>query len=92
MFNSSKWDSDFYVLTEIGILSFKDDNFLNPLMLYPLGQIKIEVMQGKKVGGKDFVFKLFVGNEQEHILAVPDKVQYEKWVKALKTMIDKAKN
>jgi len=92
MFGSAKWDSDFYVLTNIGVLVFKDDNFLNPLTLYPLAMIKIEQMLGKKIGGKEHIFKLFVGGDQEHILAATDKVQYDKWIKALKTLIDKAKN
>jgi len=63
MFGSAKWDSDFYVLTNIGVLVFKDDNFLNPLTLYPLAMIKIEQMLGKKIGGKEHIFKLFVGGD-----------------------------
>jgi hypothetical protein len=63
MFGSAKWESDFYVLTNIGVLVFKDDNFLNPLTLYPLALIKIEPMIGKKIGGKDNIFKLSVGND-----------------------------
>lgn len=63
MFGSNKWDYDFYVLTNIGVLVFKDDNFLNPLTLWPLAMIKLEPMTGKKVGGKDFLFKISVGAE-----------------------------
>ena len=37
MFGDSNWESHFYVLTNVGILVFEEDNFMNPTRLIPLG-------------------------------------------------------
>jgi len=36
------WESHFLVLTNVGILVFIGDNFLNPSRLIPLGKLKVE--------------------------------------------------
>ena len=39
MFSDSNWESHFYVLTNVGILVFEEDNFMNPTRLIPLGSL-----------------------------------------------------
>jgi len=75
------WQASFYVLTNVGLLVFESDNFLNPTKLIPLAQIAIEPFK-KKVGSKQYVFKFKVGPE-ENLLAAPDKTAYDGWMAAL---------
>jgi hypothetical protein len=42
LFSGDVWESFFLVLTNVGILVFAGDNFLNPQRLIPLGKIKVE--------------------------------------------------
>ena len=44
----------------------------------------------KKTGKKDFVFKLTVGPDVEHVLAAPDEKSYHDWMSSLKKLIHKA--
>lgn len=66
------WESQFYVLTNVGILVFKDDNFLNPLRLIPLGKLTMAPV-GCKISNRDFLFKLIIEGSEELILGAPDK-------------------
>ena len=67
------WESQFYVLTNVGILVFSDDNFKNPLKLIPLDKLSM-VPLGRKISNRDYLFKLTIlGGKEEMILGAPDK-------------------
>lgn len=51
LLDQDDWEASFYVLTNVGLLVFESDNFLNPTKLIPLSQISIEPFK-KKVGSK----------------------------------------
>jgi hypothetical protein len=72
------WEPNFYVLTNVGLLVFKDDNFINPLKLIPLVNLSI-VLATNKVSNRDFVFKLKTASGEEMLLAAPDKNQFDQW-------------
>lgn len=36
LMNEETWERNFYVLTNVGLLVFKDENFVNPLKLIQL--------------------------------------------------------
>ena len=42
MFSEDNWESGFYVLTNVGILVFEEENFSNPTRLIPLGSLQVE--------------------------------------------------
>ena len=42
LFSDENWESSFYVLTNVGILVFEEENFGNPTRLIPLGKLKVE--------------------------------------------------
>jgi hypothetical protein len=91
MMNENVWESHFYVLTNVGILVFKEDNFMNPTRLIPLGKLGVAKV-GRKVAGRDYLFKLLISNGQEEImLGAPDQEQYEQWTSALTNLIDTAR-
>jgi len=52
------------VLTNVGLLVFKEDNFVNPLKLVPLVDLKI-VQLDRKVYNRDFIFGLSTGASDE---------------------------
>jgi hypothetical protein len=89
MFGSADWESHFFVLTNVGILVFAGDNFLNPLRLIALNVLKVEA--AKKDGKRDFVMKLILNEEETWILAAPDRIAYDKWLKAIKDILEQAK-
>lgn len=66
------WKPDFYVLTNVGLLVFKDENFINPLKLIPLVNLNLMPV-ANKVSNRDFLFKLTTGSGEEMLLAAPDK-------------------
>jgi len=39
MFDDDSWESSFYVLTNVGILVFEEDNFSIPTRLIALGKL-----------------------------------------------------
>ena len=73
LLNQDNWESNFYVLTNVGILVFEEDNFMNPTRLIPLGKLGIEKMTKKAAGGKAYAFKLSVGENEDLILRAPDR-------------------
>ena len=77
-------------MTNVGILVFEEDNFMNPTRLIPLGQLKMEQI-AQKVSGKPFSFKLSIGDSEELMLRAPDRPQFDMWIGALKELIEKAK-
>ena len=72
------WEPNFYVLTNVGLLVFKDENFINPLKLIPLVNLRI-VPVTNKVNNRDFLFKLRTVSGEEMLLAAPDKNQFDQW-------------
>ena len=42
LLNQDNWESNFYVLTNVGILVFEEDNFMNPTRLIPLGSLGLQ--------------------------------------------------
>jgi len=76
------------VLTNVGLLVFNDDNFVNPLRLIPLTSLTM-VPQGSGQFNRDNVFKLtMTSTNEEFILAAPNKEQFDKWIKALTQTIN----
>ena len=59
MFSEENWESSFYVLTNVGILVFEEENFSNPTRLIPLGSLAVEPVS-QKTAGKPFAFKLTI--------------------------------
>jgi hypothetical protein len=72
------WEPNFYVLTNVGLLVFKDENFINPLKLIPLLNLSMMPVT-KKVINRDFLFKLRTASGEEMLLAAPDKNQFDQW-------------
>ena len=86
--SSDTWESAFYVLTNVGLLVFNDDNFVNPLRLIPLTSLTM-VPLGSGQFSRDNVFKLtMTSTNEEFILAAPNKEQFDKWIKALTQTIN----
>lgn len=83
MFAGDLWESLFFVLTNVGLLIFESDNYLNPSRLVPLQNLKIEKMTKKQLKTKDYGFKLTVGPEEIWTLATSDKISSEKWIDAI---------
>jgi len=78
LINDDLWEPNFYVLTNVGLLVFKDENFINPLKLIPLVNLSM-IPVTKKVSNRDFLFKLRTASGEEMLLAAPDKNQFDKW-------------
>ena len=55
MFADDAWESSFYVLTNVGILVFEEENFSNPTRLIPLGKLAVTPV-AQKTAGKPFAF------------------------------------
>ena len=55
MFSDDAWESSFYVLTNVGILVFEEENFSNPTRLIPLGKLAVTPV-AQKTAGKPFAF------------------------------------
>ncbi len=87
MFSSDLWESLFFVLTNVGILVFADDNFLNPTRLIPLGKLKVSRV-AKKFGKREHVFKLSLNEEEIWTLAAADRGTLDLWVQAISETID----
>jgi hypothetical protein len=85
MFSGDVWESHFFVLTNVGILVFAGDNFLNPMRLVALNTLQIEA--AKKEGKKDFVLKLVLNEDETWTLAAPDRLAYDKWMKSIKDIL-----
>ena len=47
MFSDDNWESHFYVLTNVGILVFEEENFSNPTRLIPLGKLSVAPVSQK---------------------------------------------
>lgn len=86
MFSEDNWESGFYVLTNVGILVFEEENFSNPTRLIPLGQLEVEPV-AQKVAGKPFVFKLTIGEEESMMLNAPDRPTFDNWMGQLRELI-----
>ena len=63
MFSEDNWETGFYVLTNVGILVFEEENFSNPTRLIPLGALQVEPIAQKKAG-RPFVFQLTIGADE----------------------------
>ena len=50
LLNQDNWESNFYVLTNVGILVFEEDNFMNPTRLIPLGSLGLQKLSKKAAG------------------------------------------
>ena len=72
MFDDDNWDSSFYVLTNVGILVFEEDNFSNPTRLIALGRLAVEPV-AQKTAGKPFAFRLTIDDDEEIMLRAPDR-------------------
>ena len=73
MFSEENWESNFYVLTNVGILVFEEENFSNPTRLIPLGKLSVAPVS-QKTAGKPFAFKLVIDEtEEEILLRAPDR-------------------
>ena len=90
MFDDDNWDSAFYVLTNVGILVFEEDNFSNPSRLIALSKLTVEPISQKNAG-KPFAFKITVDEEEEMMLRAPDKPQFESWIGGLRRLISEVK-
>jgi hypothetical protein len=58
----------------------------------PLKQIRLEMQPGKRIGKRENIFTIFVGDREEHILSAPNRPEFEKWTNILKEFIKKAKS
>ena len=72
MFSDDNWDSSFYVLTNVGILVFEEENFSNPTRLIPLGKLNVAPL-AQKTAGKPFAFNLTIDKDEEMTLRAPDR-------------------
>lgn len=72
MFSDDSWTSSFYVLTNVGILVFEEENFSNPTRLIALGKLNVAPV-AQKIAGKPFAFSLKVGDDEEMMLRAPDR-------------------
>ena len=86
MFADDAWESSFYVLTNVGILVFEEENFSNPTRLIPLGKLAVTPV-AQKVAGKPFAFKFLIDEEEEILLRTTDRPQFDMWIKALRELI-----
>jgi len=90
VFSEDNWESHFYVLTNVGILVFEEENFSNPTRLIPLGKLGV-VPLAQKTAGKPFAFKLTVSDEEEITMRAPDRQQFDLWINALRELITQVK-
>ena len=60
-------------MTNVGILVFEEDNFMNPSRLIPLGSLGLEKLTKKATGGKAFGFRLSIGEDEVLTLRAPDQ-------------------
>ena len=90
MFSDDNWESSFYVLTNVGILVFEEENFSNPTRLIPLGSLNVQPISQQKAG-KPFAFNLKIGEEEEILLRAPDRPQFDVWIKSLRELIEKVR-
>lgn len=90
MFSEENWESSFYVLTNVGILVFEEENFSNPTRLIALSSLEVEPVSQKNAG-KPFAFKLTVSEEEEIVLRARDRQQFDIWIKALRDLIMQVK-
>ena len=65
------WDSNFFILSNLGMLIFESENLFNPTKLIPLGQLSLKA-HGHQIDNKNHVMTLSYGSE-ELFLAAPDK-------------------
>jgi len=72
MFSDDNWESSFYVLTNVGILVFEEENFSNPTRLIPLSKLGV-APESQKKAGKPFAFNLKIGEEEEILMRAPDR-------------------
>ena len=86
MFSDDNWESSFYVLTNVGILVFEEENFSNPTRLIPLGKLNVQPVSQQKAG-KPFAFNLMIGEDEEILLRAPDRPQFDQWVRSLRELI-----
>ena len=90
MFSDDNWESDFYVLTNVGILVFEEENFSNPTRLIPLGKLGVAPVS-QKTAGKPFSFRLTIGNDEELLLRAPDRPQFDNWISSLRHLTEQVK-
>ena len=90
MFSEENWESSFYVLTNVGILVFEEENFSNPTRLIALSCLEVEPVSQKNAG-KPFAFKLTISEEEEIVLRARDRPQFDIWIKALRDLIMQVK-
>ena len=90
MFSDDNWESHFYVLTNVGILVFEEENFGNPTRLIPLGKLTVAPVSQKQAG-KPFAFRLTVDEEEEILLRAPDRSQFDTWMASIRKLIDELK-
>jgi len=90
LFSDENWESNFYVLTNVGILVFEEENFSNPTRLIPLGKLTVAPVSQKQAG-KPFAFRLSITEEDEVLLRAPDRQQFDIWMKTLRSLIDELK-
>mmetsp|Transcript_64734 Transcript_64734/g.89579 ORF Transcript_64734/g.89579 Transcript_64734/m.89579 type:complete len:93 (-) Transcript_64734:66-344(-) len=89
MFNEDNWVSKFYVLTNVGVLVFEDENFLVPKELLPIAAMQIEPVN-REIGGRTNVFKMKVNND-EVLMSAPDRLAYQSWLETLTKLIKDVK-
>ena len=73
MFSETNWESGFYVLTNVGILVFEEENFSNPTRLISLSKLNVTPV-AQKTAGMPFAFNLVIeGEDEEIMLRAPDR-------------------
>lgn len=90
MFSDDNWESSFYVLTNVGILVFEEENFSNPTRLIPLSKLGV-APESQKKAGKPFAFNLRIGDEEEILMRAPDRPQFDTWMNSLRDLIAQVK-
>ena len=90
MFSDDNWESSFYVLTNVGILVFEEENFSNPTRLIPLGKLEVAPV-AQKTAGKPFAFNLTIDKDENIMLRAPDRDQFDNWIKSLRSLINEVK-
>jgi len=91
LFSDDNWESNFYVLTNVGILVFEEENFSNPTRLIPLGKLKVAPVSQKQAG-KPFGFRLTIDDEEELLVSAPDRSQFDMWMTSLRKLIQELKS
>lgn len=86
MFSEDNWESSFYVLTNVGILVFEEENFCNPTRLIPLGKLGVAPV-AQKQAGRPYAFKLTIDEEEEMLMTAPDRPQFDTWINSLRHLV-----